>query len=316
MSRSEFDFIETCLAPLSRGFDGALDLGDDAALVEMGDGRTLVIAKDAMVEDVHFRAADPPDTVARKVLRTNLSDLAAMGAEPLAYLTAIARPGSRGDDWLEAIAAGFAADQSIWPIHLIGGDTVSTAGPAMLSCTILGTLPTGTALLRSGARPGDLVLVSGTLGDSALGLRVLQGLAADDEARLFLADRYRLPRPRTTLGTLLRGRASSAIDISDGLVADLGHILSRSQAGATIATQRLPLSRHAAGMPGALEAALFGGDDYELLFTLPPDRFDEVTALADIPVTVIGRIDAEPGLRVLDESGRPVDTSRRGWQHF
>ncbi|MEZ5824119.1 MAG: thiamine-phosphate kinase [Geminicoccaceae bacterium] len=299
MSRGEFEYIETCLKPLTRGFPGALDLGDDAALVDIGGGKSLAIAKDALVESVHFRVDDTPEDVARKLLRTNLSDMAAMGAVPRFYLTAMARPKARGEEWLEGLARGFALDQEIWPITLIGGDTVSTTGPAFCSCTIIGEVETGKALLRSGARPGDLVVVTGTLGDSALGLRVLDGLAASEEARSYLADRYRLPRPRTTIGPALCGIATSAIDISDGLVADLGHILERSGTGAVIEAAKLPLSAHACSLPGARDAALYGGDDYELLFTVPPERLGELPGTDGVPITVIGHVEAEVGLRVL-----------------
>ncbi|MCB2009624.1 MAG: thiamine-phosphate kinase [Geminicoccaceae bacterium] len=316
MSKGEFEFIASCLAPLARGFDGALDLGDDAALIDTGGGQSLVIAKDALVEGVHFHFGDPPDLVARKLLRTNLSDMAAMGAVARYYLTSIARPAEQGFEWLEAIARGFATDQEIWPITLIGGDTVGTSGPAVLSCTMIGEVETGRALLRSGARAGDAIFVTGTLGDAAMGLRVLEGLAAGEEARSFLSDRYHLPQPRTRFGAALCGLATAAIDISDGLVADLGHILERSGVGAVVETARVPLSTHASGLPGALEAALYGGDDYELLFTMPCDCLADLPVFEDVPVTRIGGIRAEPGLRLLDSSGRPMPVGRSGWRHF
>jgi thiamine-monophosphate kinase len=181
-------------------------------------------------------------------------------------------------------------------------------------------VPTGAALLRRGAKPGDDVWVSGTLGDAALGLRVLQGkLEVADETRAYLIERYRLPRPRLALGQALRGIASAAIDVSDGLVADLGHILEVSGVGAKLHADALPLSAAARDLPGARDAALSGGDDYELLFTASPERRDAIAALArrlDLPLTRIGAIHAEPGLQVLDEAGREVPLFRAGWRHF
>ena len=319
MSLGEFELIDRLLKPLARGCPAALDLTDDAALVDVTPGQQLVIAKDAIVADVHFLADDPPELIAGKLLRVNLSDLAAMGAEPLGYLTALARPREVDDEWLRRFAAGLLADQQRFGCHLLGGDTTSTRGPLVLSLTILGQVPHGQALLRSGARPGDEIWVSGTLGDAALGLRVLRGLAVTEDEVLALVDRYRTPRPRLALGRALRGLASAAIDVSDGLVADLGHICATSKVGAVIDAALLPLSPVALGVPGAREAALTGGDDYELLFTVPPQRRGEVEALAsmlDLALTRIGAIEPEPGVRALDAAGRPVAVERAGWRHF
>lgn len=319
MTLGEFELIDRLLKPLARGCPGALELTDDAALVDVPDGAQLVIAKDAIVANVHFLDSDPPATIAGKLLRVNLSDLAAMGAEPLGYLTVLARAPGTDDRWLAGFAAGLAEDQARFGCHLLGGDTVSTPGPLTLSLTILGTVPRGQALLRRGARPGDDVWVSGTLGDSALGLRVLRGLAVDEDEALVLVDRYRTPRPRLQLGKALRGLATAVIDVSDGLAADLGHVLETSKVGATVDLALLPLSAAAAGVPGAREAALTGGDDYELLFTVPGERRAEVEALLpalDHGLTRIGQIRAEPGLLVHDGTGRPVPLGRAGWRHF
>lgn len=319
MSLGEFALIGRLLAPLARGFPGALELTDDAALVEVGAGEQLVVAKDAMVAGVHFLPDDPPELVAGKLLRVNLSDLAAMGARPLAYLTTLHRPRELSDGWLEAFARGLGSDQARFGLHLIGGDTVSTPGPLTLTLTILGTVPRGEALLRRGARPGDSVVVSGTLGDAALGLRILQGLAADEDEAMRLVDRYRTPQPRLALGEALRGIATSAMDVSDGLLADLEHILDASGVGAVVDAVRVPLSPTASHLPGALRSALTGGDDYELLFTLPEERLAELPELSErggVPLTVIGRITAELGLRLLDEHGRPLAPERKGWTHF
>jgi thiamine-monophosphate kinase len=319
MPQGEFEFIARHLRPLATA-RGALALADDAALLEPAPGRQLVLAKDAMVAGVHFLPADPPRQVAQKLLRVNLSDLAAMGAAPVGYLLALARPADITDDWLAEFCAGLAADNAAFEVALLGGDTVSTPGPLTLSLTAVGEVPTGAALLRGGAGPGDDVWVSGTLGDAALGLQVLQGtLELAEPARAVLVERYRLPQPRLELGQALRGIASAAIDISDGLVADLGHILEVSGVGAELQADALPLSAAAREVPGARDAALAGGDDYELLFTAPPARQADVAALArqlGIPLTRIGAIRADPSLHVLDQKGQELRVRRSGWQHF
>ncbi len=319
MSLGEFQLIDQVLKPLAKDYPGALGLSDDAALVDVPAGQQLVIAKDAAVADVHFLADDPPDLVAGKLLRVNLSDLAAMGADPLGYLTALARPKQVDDHWLRRFAAGLEADQRRFGCHLLGGDTTSTHGPLTLSLTILGLVPRGQALLRSGARPGDDIWVSGTLGDAALGLRVLRGLAVTEDEALALIDRYRTPRPRLALGRGLRGLASAAIDVSDGLVADLGHICEASGVAATIDAALVPLSSVARGIPGARDAALSGGDDYELLFTVPSDRRAEVERLMrelDHGLARIGSITHGRSVQVIDADGQPLALDHMGWRHF
>ena len=322
MGLGEFQMIDRLLKPLARGCSGALDLTDDAALLDPTPGRQIVIAKDAIVENVHFLAGDPPDSIGRKLLRQNLSDLAAMGADPSGYLLAIGRRTDLAEDWLAAFVAGLAADQAEFDIHLLGGDTVATSGPLFFSLTILGTVPAGQALTRAGASAGDLICVSGTLGDGALGLRVLTGdLSVPADAAAYLGARYRLPTPRLELGCRLRGQASACMDVSDGLLGDLRHILTtsgtppRPTLGATIHANRIPLSEMARGVPGALAAALTGGDDYELLFTLP-DR--QRTALDRLPtaVTVIGEITNGSDIVVLGETGEPMPVGVDSWTHF
>jgi thiamine-monophosphate kinase len=319
MSLGEFELIDRVLKPLAKGFPGALDLTDDAALVDVPAGQQLVVAKDAIVADVHFLADDPPDLIAGKLLRVNLSDLAAMGADPLGYLTALARPKDISDAWLRRFAAGLMVDQQRFRCHLLGGDTTSTHGPLTLSLTILGLVPRGQALLRSGAKAGDDIWVSGTLGDAALGLRVLRGLAATEDETLALVDRYRTPRPRLILGRALRGLATAAIDVSDGLLADLGHVCETSGVAAVIDVARLPLSPVARGIPGSRDAALAGGDDYELLFTAPEARRAEIERLGatlDHGLARIGKIEAGSGVRVVDADRRDVALDRTGWRHF
>jgi thiamine-monophosphate kinase len=320
MALGEFEFIAAQLRPLAAGTAGALDLEDDAALLDPPPGMTLVLTKDAMVAGVHFLTDDPPGAIAKKLLRVNLSDLAAMGASPVGYLLALARGRETPEAWLSDFCQGLAADQAEFGIGLLGGDTVSTPGPLTLSLTAIGQVPKGQALRRSGARPDDDLWVSGTLGDGTQGLLVLQGkLDPPPEARDFLIERYRLPQPRLALGQALRGLAHAALDVSDGLLADLGHILETSGVGAVLQADQLPLSPAARDLPGARDAALAGGDDYELLFTVSPERRAEIAALGarlGLPLTRIGQLRAEAGLRVLDAAGREIHAERTGWQHF
>jgi thiamine-monophosphate kinase len=319
MPQGEFEFIARRLRPLATA-PGALNLIDDAALLDPSQGQQLVLAKDAMVAGVHFLPDDPPGQIAQKLVRVNLSDLAAMGAAPLGYLLALARSKEITDAWLAEFCAGLASDNGAFGIALLGGDTVSTPGPLTLSLTAIGEVPEDAALLRSGAKPGDDIWVSGTLGDAKLGLQVLQGqLEVTPAARADLIARYRLPQPRLALGQALRGVASAAIDISDGLLADLGHILEASAVAAELRADQLPLSAAARDLPGARDAALAGGDDYELLFTAPPKRRAEIKALSrqlDLPLTRIGEIRAGSDLRLLDAAGQTIDVANRGWQHF
>jgi thiamine-monophosphate kinase len=305
----EFALIARHFRPLAG--QGGLDLSDDAALLTPPAGRELVLAADAMVAGVHFLEDDPAETIGRKLLRVNLSDLAAMGADPLAYLMTVALPRGTPDSWLEGFVAGLARDQAEYGLQVLGGDTVSTPGPVSLSLTILGTVPPGQALRRCGARPGDEIWVSGTIGDGALGLRAARGEIADPDG--YLAGRYRLPRPRVALGRALRGLATACMDVSDGLVQDLGHLARASGCGAVIEALRVPLSAQAAGADLAM--LLTGGDDYELLFALPPGAPHPCPG--DTPITRIGHFTAgPPGVVVQDEAGQPMALSQQGWSHF
>jgi len=321
-SLGEFGRIARFFAPLAAGAPGALGLTDDAALIDCPPGERLVVTVDAMVEGVHFLSSDPPDLIARKLVRVNLSDLAAMAARPVGYFLTTALPKSHGDDWLAGFAAGLALDQAEFGITLLGGDSVSTPGPVTLTLTAFGRVAVGAEVRRGGARPGDLVFVSGTIGDGALGLDAARGqldgvLVAEDVA--FLADRYRLPRPRVSLGPLLSGLASAMMDVSDGLAGDLGHICTVSGVAGVIEAARVPLSSAAALLPDRLATVLTGGDDYELLFTAAPDRQAEIleaSEAAGVPVTVIGRIEAGQGVRVLDATGSEIPLDGVGWRHF
>ena len=313
----EFGRIREFFAPLA-GL-GALDLTDDAALVDCPPGYRLVVTVDQLVEGVHFLADDPPELVAKKLLRRNLSDLAAMGATPRHYLVTSALPVSCGDDWVRRFAEGLAEDQHHFDIALLGGDSTSTPGPMSLTLTAIGQVAAGREIRRSGAKPGDRVWVSGTIGDAFLGLKVLRGEYRElaPEHRAALVARFRLPDPRTELGPRLAGIAHAMIDVSDGLLADLGHICETSGVAATVALPRVPLSPAAravvandATLPAVLATA---GDDYELLFTAPPDADDEIVSLSrglDLPITEIGAVEAGAGVRLVDAGGRARSRSR------
>ncbi len=322
--RGEFERIARYFAPLTEGFPGALGLTDDAALITPPRDRYLAVTTDTMVAGVHFMGDEAPGLIAAKLLRVNLSDLAAMGAAPMAYTLNLALPESIGDDWLKAFSQGLAADQRAFDIGLAGGDSVSTPGPVTLTITAFGSVETGRALRRSGAESGDIVYVSGTIGDGALGLKLLRGelsgLSGEDSDELI--GRYRLPRPRVGLGARLAGLASAAIDISDGLAADLTHILDASGVGAEIEAATVPLSPPAAaalrGDAGLMETILTGGDDYELLFTAAPGYAGRVAALASdlsLPLTPIGRITEGGWLRVTGADGEAMVLKKAGWTH-
>lgn len=318
---AEFALIARHFRPLAG--PGALDLADDAAVLDLPPGRQLVLAADAMVAGTHFLAEDPPETVGAKLLRVNLSDLAAMGATPLGYLMTAALPRATPEAWIAGFAAGLAADQAAFGLTVLGGDTVSTSGPISLSLTILGLVAPGQALRRHGARPGDGVWVSGTIGDGGLGLRVLQGRLAADPAG-HLAARYRRPEPRLALGPALAGLARAAMDISDGLVQDLGHLCRAGGCGAVIEAHGVPLSpaARAAVMadPALLPVVLTGGDDYELLFAAPPGAEAALAAraaAAGVAVTRIGRfVPGSAEVMVQGRDGVPLDLPSGGWSHF
>lgn len=321
--RGEFDVIAQSLAPLSDTPRG-LGLTDDAALYVPTAGRTAVLSTDTLVAGVHFLPDDPPGDVARKVLRVNLSDIAAMGAAPLGYLLNLALPDTATDAWLDGFVAGLAADQETYEITLFGGDTVRTPGPLTVSVTAIGEVRVGRALKRGGAQVGDRIYVTGTIGDAAAGLRLLTDPSDVSDANAeFLCTRYRRPQPRVAVGPRLVGLATAAIDISDGLVADLDHICETSAVAATVRAADVPLSGALrAAMAGhvlSLPDVLTGGDDYELLFCAPPTAHDALIALGaelDVPVTPIGEITSGRDVTVIDENGTPVALSRAGHTHF
>jgi thiamine-monophosphate kinase len=315
----EFELIERYFRrPVRRQ---PLGVGDDCALLAPALGMQLAVSCDMLVEGRHFFPDADPRALGHKSLAVNLSDLAACGAQPLAFTLALALPAA-DDAWLAPFAAGLLALADEHGCELVGGDT--TRGPLNICITVFGEVPAGQALLRSGARAGDDVFASGTLGDARLALQALRGEIALAPADLQAARaRLERPTPRVALGLALRGVASSAIDISDGLAGDLGHILAQSgvgarlEADALLATMAAPVQ--AVPAERRLECVLAGGDDYELAFTAPPQRRDAVARAAraaGVPVTRIGRIEAEPGLRVVDARGEPVPQRFVSFDHF
>ncbi|HEV7575317.1 MAG TPA: thiamine-phosphate kinase [Caldimonas sp.] len=313
----EFELIERFFTRPARR--AALGVGDDCALLQPTPGTTLAVSTDMLVEGRHFLSTVPPDRLAHKALAVNLSDLAACGARPLAFTLALALP--RADEaFLGDFARGLFALADREACELIGGDT--TRGPLTVCITVFGELPAGGALLRSGARPGDDLYASGNLGDARLALEAFRGkvtLAGDAFRQVRQA--MELPAPRTGLGIRLRGVATSAIDVSDGLTGDLGHLLRRSGVGAVVDIDALPRSAVLAAQPIELqrECLLAGGDDYELVFTALPSRRDAVAAAAinaGVAVTRIGRIEAGARLRLIDRGGEDVVSEFGSFDHF
>ncbi|MEG9862260.1 MAG: thiamine-phosphate kinase [Parvularculales bacterium] len=326
----EFSLIKSLFEPLTRGGAGAFGLQDDGAVFNVPAGLEVGMSKDILTAGVHFHDRDAPDIIARKALRVNLSDLAAMGAHPYGYLLGLAWPRDRPRGEIENLAKGLAHDGAHYDISLLGGDTIATKGPLTLSVTVCGFVPQGTCLRRAGAAAGDGIYVSGTVGDAAAGLGVLQGRVSCSSPRheAYLTERYHLPEPRQALGVALRGVATAAVDVSDGLVADLGHLCEASGVGATIELRHLPLSGALiSAQPTATDdqqadaysLVLGGGDDYELLFTAPAEAGEVVAEVAtgtDTSVTRIGVIEAGSGVRVVDASGGPLSLPGTGYRHF
>ena len=321
----EFEVIKDIFAPLSSGFAGAFDLTDDAAVFSVSDGSELVVTKDAMVSGIHFLPGDTPSNIARKLLRTNLSDLAAMGAKPKCYLLALALPDSCDLEWLQDFAAGLRADQAQFHLSLIGGDTVKTSGPLTLSITLMGEVPKGRALRRNGANAGDFLCVTGTIGDGALGLRVARGDIACSSTTLSegIAARYFIPEPRVSVGMALRDIATSCLDVSDGLLADVGHLCAQSDLGAEIDQQAIPLSPAASQLlavdPELWALVVGGGDDYELAFTIAPKHLSEIQHIEQetgTPIYVIGQIVRGDKVIVRGKEGRKIDFKSKGWTHI
>jgi thiamine-monophosphate kinase len=349
---SEDDLISRYFAPLAG--PGGLALRDDAALLAPPPGSEIVLTVDGLVAGVHFFADDPPASIARKALRVNISDLAAKGATPCGFLLTLALPRDWRPDWLEAFAAALGEDAARYGCPLLGGDTVSTPGPVTLSITALGTVAAGRMVPRTGAKPGDLLYVSGTIGDAALGLwlrtaasssRTAAGRSGTPQSagldprsslrfgrddafpesdRAFLLDRYLHPQPRLALAPALAAHASGAMDVSDGLVGDLTKMLRVSGATAAVDVEDVPLSAPArmltAARPELFETALTGGDDYEILASVPSTQatlFEAAASAAGIPVTRIGEVVAGQGAPQFRKArGEPMSFRRGSFSHF
>lgn len=297
--------------------DVSLGIGDDAALLQVPAGMELAVTTDSLLPGVHFPADLDPAAVGHRALAVNLSDLAAMGAEPAWALLALTLP-EIDETWLAGFSAGFFALAKKYRVALVGGNVAR--GPLNITITAQGFIPKGQALRRSGAKAGHKLFVTGNPGDAAAGLKLIQSGKADMGDAC--VQRFAKPEPRMAAGVALRGLASACIDISDGLLADLGHVLESSGVGATVLTAKLPLSKRLLelhGLDGAVQLALMGGDDYELLFTAAPEQQPAVEAklkAIGFPVTCIGSIEAKSGLRVLEASGHGMKLSESGYKHF
>lgn len=323
----EFELIARYFAPMAG--PAGLGLLDDAALLRPGRGYEVVVTVDALVAGVHFFPDDPPASIGWKALAVNLSDLAAKGAKPEGFVLTLALPRGWTEGWLADFATGLARLAGEAGCPLIGGDTVSTPGPLTISITAFGTVPAGRMVARSGAKPGDVVLVSGTIGDGALGLKVhgpdrpAWVSTLEPQGRAFLADRYLHPRPRLSLSEALQRHASAAMDISDGLVGDLAKLLKASKVGAEIDLDAVPFSdpARAAVMadPALAELAWTGGDDYEILCTASEREYFALVAAATeagTPLTPIGRIRPEAGVVIWREKSEPRSFAQGSFSHF
>jgi len=325
----EFELIARYFAPLATDA-AALGLRDDAAVLRPPESQEIVLSCDTIVEGVHFLKDDPPESIAYKALAVNLSDLAAKGARPYVYLLALALPAEPSPAWLEAFASGLGELQSQVGIALVGGDTTRIRGPLSLTITALGLVPQGHAVLRLGAKRGDRLYVTGTIGDAYLGLRALEqpGLGRDwglsEEELEFVIDRYRRPRPHSDLALTIRNFAQGAIDVSDGLVSDIGKLARVSHVGAVIEAERVPFSPAAAKAlqrePQLLAMLLTAGDDYEIVAAVPAASaaiFEAEMKAKGTPVTLIGRLDGtDTETRVLGPDGSELELARKGYAHF
>jgi thiamine-monophosphate kinase len=319
----EFALIAKYFAPLAA--PEAFGLTDDAAIIRPRPDQDLVVKTDGLVAGVHFFPDDPPGMIAQKLLRVNLSDLAAKGAVPHGYVLTAAFPKDVTETWLAGFVAGLAADQAAFGVRLLGGDTMATPGPLTLSLTAFGHVREGGMVRRQGAQPGDEIYVTGTIGDAGLGLALLKGedLGLGAEERSFLVERYRLPRPRTGLGPALPGLVHAGLDVSDGLVADLGHMAKVSSVRVVLTLGAVPLSAPAVIWVGTdasrrLRLAT-AGDDYEIVLAVPPEGAPHLAAAAasaGTPITRIGRIEAGVGVSVVGPDGAVLPVAQGGYRHF
>lgn len=324
---SEAEIIGRYLAPLAKGFPGALGLADDCATLTPPPGRDLVLNTDSLIEGVHFLAGDVP---AYKALAVNVSDLVAKGAEPLIYLLTLALTQAPERSWMTAFAADLARAQAAFGCHLAGGDTDRTPGNFTITIAAIGLVPSGRMVRRSTASPGDLVYVSGTIGDAGLGLRIARAPELSSSWGLheadvrFLLARFREPSPRLMLAPVLRDCASACLDVSDGLVKDLGHLCQASRVGASIELAKVPMSGAARRLVSqgraSVEELVQSGEDYELLVAVPPQHaheFEGRASAAGVAMTSIGLlVEPERGVTLRDESGHTVAAANGGWDHF
>ena len=325
----EDDLVREFLAPLAAGFPGALGLKDDCAVLTPAPGTELVLKTDPVVAGVHFFPDDDPADIAWKALAVNVSDLAAKGAAPRIYLMALSLPEAPERAWMAKFAAGLSEAQRAFGIQLAGGDTDRTPGHFSIAITVIGEVPAGRMVRRAAARAGQVIYVSGTLGESALGLALRTdaalaarlGLTSDEATRAI--GRYLRPEPRIGLAASLLAHAAAAMDLSDGLLKDLGRMCGASGVGARVAAADLPVSsamrRAVVAEPDRIDAVVAAGDDYEILATIAPAScaaFEASAKAAGVAVTRIGEITATPGVRVLGVDGVPLSPARPGWDHF
>lgn len=302
----EFRYIQQYFAPLAG--PAGLNLQDDAALLSPPSGCDLVITQDAMTAGIHFFADDKPEDIARKLLRVNLSDLAAKGAKPLGYFLSLLLPKETDEAWVSAFASGLQHDQQCYHLQLMGGDTSAINGPLTFSLTAIGTVTQGKMWRRKGAQPGDILYLTGTVGDAALGLLARRG---EIPSHPYLLERYLLPQPRFLPQHL---PISAAMDVSDGLLQDAGHLAAASGVGLQLDASTLPLSDAATPYRQShLSTIVSGGDDYEVLFTMPPGVMLPVT---EFPITRIGHVIAGKDVTLHDETGKIIEIPQKGWQHF
>ncbi len=321
---SEFDLIARYFAPLAG--EGAFNLLDDAAILDIPPGKRMVVTNDALAAGVHFFADDWPRLIAKKALRVNISDLVAKGATPVGYLLTLGLEGGFEEKWVAGFAKGLGEDQAAFGIKLLGGDTFKAPGATTIAITGFGI--TENYCSRLGAKPGDHLFVTGTIGDAALGLKLIKGeidsRLVEKHERKLLTDRYHLPQPAFMLARAIGESASASMDISDGLVGDLEKLCHASKTGARVESDKIPLSSPVAkivqAMPRHLETALCGGDDYELLFAISPENlaaFDRATRLLPVTISKIGVVKRpQDGIVILDGSGLPLNFAQNSYQHF
>lgn len=317
----EFDLIREVFRPLSHGFPGSVGLTDDVAILHSWPDRSMIVTVDTIVGGVHFLPDDPADLIARKLIRVNLSDLAAKGAVPHASLLALSLPSDTSRSWIKSFGDGLSRDLNEFSMPLIGGDTVSTSGPVTASLTTFGLVHGANVPQRGKGRVGDDLWVSGTIGDAYLGLMVARGetLGLSERDQFFLKGRYHLPQPRLPIGTALLPYMRASMDVSDGLIQDLGHLCRESGCGAVLHAERIPYSvavqNYLSSYPAMAAKVVNGGDDYEILFSADSSVRDLIAGMG-LPLSRIGSLDDHDGIRLVDRDGHPVSVDQCGWRHF